>query len=66
MKSLWQAGALAGVVLLTGAALQAQVSLPQALHDDYAPHWIYDDWDRAVGEAKATGRPILAVVRCVH
>src|SRR6185436_3703902 len=30
-----------------------------------ADHWIYDDWNAAVAKAKGTGRPILAVLRCV-
>ena len=32
---------------------------------EVADHWIYDDWPAAVAEAKKTGKPILAVLRCV-
>jgi len=60
------AGLLAGVGLLAAGALQAQVGLQKALFDDeVASHWIYDDWGKAVREAKATGKPILALLRCV-
>ena len=62
----WVAAALAGVGLLTGAALQAQNALQKALFDDQvAAHWIYDDFGKAVEQAKATGKPILALLRCV-
>jgi serine protease Do len=30
-----------------------------------ADHWIYDDWPKAVAESKATGKPLLVVIRCV-
>jgi len=40
--------------------------LGEAVRDiNVADHWIYDDWERALAEAKASGKPILAVVRCV-
>jgi serine protease Do len=32
---------------------------------DVAPHWIYDDWPKAMAEAKSTGKPLLVVIRCV-
>jgi hypothetical protein len=32
---------------------------------EVADHWIYDDWPAAQAEAKKTGKPILAVIRCV-
>lgn len=32
---------------------------------DVAPHWIYDDWAKAQAEAKATGKPLMVVIRCV-
>lgn len=40
--------------------------LGKSLNDiETADHWIYDDWPAAVAEAKKTGKPILAVLRCV-
>jgi hypothetical protein len=66
MKIRWWAGALAGLGLLAAAGLRAQVALQKALYDeDVAPRWIYDDFPRAVREAQAAGKPILAVLRCV-
>jgi hypothetical protein len=47
-------------------ALRAQGTLQRALFDtDVAPHWIYDDFDAAREQARGTGKPILAVLRCV-
>ncbi|MGC3966945.1 MAG: Trx7/PDZ domain-containing (seleno)protein [Pirellulales bacterium] len=28
-------------------------------------NWIYDDWNKAVAEAKATNKPLLVVLRCI-
>ena len=58
------------VLALLSSALQlagAEKSpLGEALKDiDVADHWIYDDWPRAVAEAKATGKPLMVVLRCV-
>jgi hypothetical protein len=40
--------------------------LGEALKDiDVADHWIYDDWPKAVAEAKRSGKPLLVVLRCV-
>ena len=64
--SRWIAGALAAVGLLAGAALHAQTALQKALGDtQVASHWIYDDFDKALEQAKATGKPVLALLRCV-
>lgn len=27
--------------------------------------WIYDDWEKAVAEAKSSGKPLLVVLRCI-
>ena len=64
-RTRWLTGTLAALGILAAAGLGAQEMLKTALHDDAAPHWIYDDFPRAVEQAKATGKPILAVVRCV-
>src|SRR3954447_18389935 len=29
------------------------------------PHWIYNDFERGFAEARATGKPLLVVLRCV-
>src|SRR4249920_2872557 len=45
---------------------QADSPLGESLKDiSVAEHWIYDDFPKAVAEAKATGKPLLVVVRCV-
>jgi hypothetical protein len=57
----------AAVLLFTaGATAQDQLPLREALKDiPLASHWIYDDLPRAQAEAKATGKPLLVVLRCV-
>jgi hypothetical protein len=46
--------------------VHARSPLGEALKDiDVADHWIYDDWPKAVAEAKASGKPLLVVVRCI-
>lgn len=65
-RGRWTTGLLAITILLTSAALEAQERLRKSLADDQvAAHWIYDDFPRAVEQAKATGKPILALLRCV-
>src|SRR5215831_5090319 len=59
---------LIGIVLSSGAPIPGGEKTPlgEAIRDiDVANHWIYDDWPKAVAQAKASGKPILAVVRCV-
>lgn len=57
---------LAALGLLFAAAVQGQAPLQKVLVDDeVAPNWIYDDFDRAVEQARATKKPILALLRCV-
>jgi hypothetical protein len=42
----------------------AQTDLRQTLKDtDVGTHWIYDDLNRALTEAKSTGKPLLALFR---
>jgi hypothetical protein len=65
VKSRLFRSAAAGALLLVAAGLRAQVPLKQALKDEVAAHWIYDDWGRAVEVAKAEKKPILALLRCV-
>ena len=62
----WAAALVVAAGLLATAVVQAQTVLQKALFDDeVASHWIYDDFGKAVAQAQATGKPILAVLRCV-
>jgi hypothetical protein len=59
---------IAAVVPLIAITANAQDQLPlrEALKDiPVASHWIYDDLPKAQAEAKATGKPLLIVLRCV-
>ena len=53
--------------LTANFAIAAEKSpLGESLKDiDVADHWIYDDWPRAVEQAKATGKPLMVVLRCI-
>jgi serine protease Do len=54
--------------LIGGFAATSRASSPlgESLKDiEVAEHWIYDDWPRAVAEAKRSGKPLLVVLRCV-
>jgi serine protease Do len=51
---------------LAAAASHAKSPLGESLKDiDVAEHWVYDDWPRALAEAKASDKPLLVVLRCV-
>lgn len=39
--------------------------LQEALADEVAEHWLYDDWKAAVAQAEQAKKPIFAVFRCV-
>jgi hypothetical protein len=66
MRTLLQAVLVGGTLLTLSTSLPAQSELQQALKDvDLAPHWIYDDLPKAMAQAKATGKPVLIVLRCV-
>ncbi|HEY3122569.1 MAG TPA: hypothetical protein VGK70_00730 [Thermoanaerobaculia bacterium] len=62
---------LAGSALLVGLAATAVQELPkrelrQKLKDtDIHPDWIYDDVPAALAAGAKSGKPILAVFRCV-
>lgn len=34
-------------------------------HVEQDENWIYDNWDKAVAEAKSSGKPLLVVLRCI-
>ena len=40
-------------------------AVKQALGEDVAAHWIYEDLEAARREAKRTGKPLLVLFRCV-
>jgi serine protease Do len=51
-------------------ALSASTAWAQPLREtlkdiEVAPHWIYDDLQAAIDQAKSTGKPLLVVLRCV-
>lgn len=54
------------LILASPVTAAERTPLGQALNDiQTAAHWIYDDFPRAVAEAKAANKPLLVVVRCV-
>mgnify|MGYP001561431792 CR=1 FL=1 len=56
----------AAVLMLAAASLGAERTLQETLKDTaIGAHWIYDDFAKAVTQAKATGRPLLVTFRCV-
>lgn len=66
MRTSLQKSMILGTLLAFSSTLQAQSDLQQSLKDtDLAPHWIYDDLPRALDQAKASGKPVLVVLRCV-
>lgn len=53
-------------LMLAAASLGAERTLQEILKDTaIGAHWIYDDFTKAVTQAKATGRPLLVTFRCV-
>ena len=61
---------LAGCTLLAGLAATAvqeptKQELRKKLKDDVHASWIYDDLPAAFETAKTSGKPILALFRCV-
>ena len=57
-----------GLMLIAGFTAAQELSkaeLKKRLKDDVDPAWIYDDLPAAFEAAKATGKPILALFRCV-
>ncbi len=54
------------LALICLAPLHAQSPLGESLKDiPVADHWIYDDFPKAVAQAKAENKPLLVVIRCV-
>ena len=66
MKMRFPSVLCTGAALLAAASLSAQPSLQQTLKDTaVGAHWIYDDFAKAVAEAKATSKPLMVTLRCV-
>lgn len=64
MRTRWTAVAMIGAVVVAAVAFTAQSDLQQMLKDTgVGAHWIYDDFNQAVAQAKATNKPILALFR---
>ena len=56
------------LTLLTYAPIHAAQPLLDRLKDEHArgqKQWIYNDYQKAVAQAKATGKPIFVTFRCV-
>ncbi|HEU4338621.1 MAG TPA: hypothetical protein VFS19_01015 [Planctomycetota bacterium] len=57
-----------GALFLAGLAASQELSkqdLRKKLKDDVHASWIYDDLPAALAEGAKTGKPVLAVFRCV-
>jgi hypothetical protein len=55
-----------GIAWLALTAGQVEKSALKAkLEDDAGPRWIYDDLAKGFETAKASGKPMLVVLRCV-
>jgi hypothetical protein len=55
-----------GTIFATSPWLRAQSDLQRNLKDtNVSKHWIYNDLKDGFAHAKATGKPLLVVFRCV-
>ena len=55
-----------GMIFAPSPWLHAQEDLQRNLKDtDVGKHWIYNDLKEGNAQAKATGKPLLVVFRCV-
>jgi hypothetical protein len=55
-----------GMILVPSPWLAAQSDLQRNLKDtNVGKHWIYNDLKEGNTQAKATGKPLLVVFRCV-
>jgi hypothetical protein len=55
-----------GMIFVASPWLNAQSDLQRGLKDtNVAKHWIYNDLKEGNAQAKATGKPLLVVFRCV-
>jgi hypothetical protein len=66
MRTPYQPLLALAMLLALSLTVRAQTELQQSLKDlDIAPHWIYDDLPKALAQARAEGKPVLVVLRCV-
>jgi len=64
MRACWLSFLAFGLAITALAG--ERTPLGESIKDiEVADHWIYDDWPAAQAEAKKTGKPIMAVLRCV-
>jgi hypothetical protein len=63
MRTHWTTVAIISAMMVAGMGLYAQSDLQEALKDNVGAHWIYDDYNQAVAQAKAANKPILALFR---
>jgi hypothetical protein len=55
-----------GMIVAPSPSLQAQSDLQRNLKDtNVGKHWIYNNLKEGDAQAKATGKPLLVVFRCV-
>jgi hypothetical protein len=55
-----------GTIFASSLGLHAQSDLQRNLKDiDIGKHWIYNDLKEGYAQAKATGKPLLVLFRCV-
>ena len=55
-----------GMILAPGLSLHAQSDLQRNLKDtNVGKHWIYNDLKEGTARARATGKPLFVVFRCV-
>jgi hypothetical protein len=66
MRTKFTLSLLLGTVLAPSPWLHAQSDLQRSLKDtNLGKHWIYNDLKEGNARAKATGKPMLVVFRCV-
>ena len=59
----------AGILLALTAATAAQTdkaTLKAKLQDVAGARWVYDELDQGFAQAKASGKPMLVVLRCTR
>ena len=55
-----------GTIFASSPGLHAQSDLQRGLKDtDIGNHWIYNDLKEGGAQAKASGRPLFVLFRCV-
>jgi hypothetical protein len=65
-----QSALLAGLILLTASAVCTAQDRDTKVRNDRKTfqendNWIYNDLNKALAEAKAASKPVLAVIRCI-